>query len=270
MRPSWWSRARRPTTSRPKSTQLETFLKKGGKVLLLLDPADKTTAVPLTNLIGLAKEWGMAVGNDMVVDASGMGRLIGAGPEVPIAMPVQGSHPITDNFRLMTAFPLTRSVTPIDGGTDGHVAQKLLETSPQSWAETDLKGLFATGRPELNTDKGDKAGPVSIAAAVSATAPDAPAPSGDAPKPEARVVVVGDSDFASNAAISIQGNRDLSLNIVNWLAQQENLIAIHPHSAQDRRITLTEDQTQRILWISLLIIPGFLLANGVRVWWKRR
>ncbi len=62
----------------------------------------------------------------------------------------------------------------------------------------------------------------------------------------------------------------LALNMANWLAQQENLIAIRPHDPQDRRIQLTEDQTQRIFWIALLIIPGLLLANGVRVWWKRR
>lgn len=84
------------------------------------------------------------------------------------------------------------------------------------------------------------------------------------------MVVVGDSDFASNAALNIQGNRDLSLNMVNWLAQQENLIAIRPHDPEDRRVTLTEDQTQRIIWITLVIIPGLLLATGVRVWWKRR
>ena len=84
------------------------------------------------------------------------------------------------------------------------------------------------------------------------------------------MVVVGDSDFASNSALGIQGNRDITLNIVNWLAQQENLIAIRPHDPQDRRIQLTEDQSQRIFFVALLIIPGLLLANGVRVWWKRR
>jgi ABC-type uncharacterized transport system involved in gliding motility auxiliary subunit len=255
----------------PEVDALRGFLKKGGKALLFLDPVDKADAPPLTNLIALAKEWGMTVGNDIVVDASGMGRLINAGPEVPIAMPSQPAHAITRDFRLMTAFPLTRSVTPIDGGTDGKVAQKLLETSPQSWGETDLKGLFSTSRPQLNVDKGDKAGPVSIAAAVSAPAPDAPAPATpDLPKPEARVVVVGDSDFASNSALGIQGNRDIALNMANWLAQQENLIAIRPHDAQDRRIQLTEDQSQRIFWIALLVIPGLLLGNGVRVWWRRR
>jgi ABC-type uncharacterized transport system involved in gliding motility auxiliary subunit len=255
----------------PEVDQIRAFLKKGGKVLMMLDPVEKADAPPLTNLIALAKEWGMNVGNDVVVDASGMGRLIGAGPEVPIAMPASSGHPIVDQFRLMTAFPLTRSVTPIEGGTNGKTAQKVMESSRQSWAETDLKGLFSTGAPELNTDKGDIAGPVSIAAAVSSPVTDAPAGAApDAPKPESRMVVVGDSDFASNAALNIQGNRDLALNMVNWLAQQENLIAIRPHDPEDRRVTLTEDQTQRIIWITLVIIPGLLLATGVRVWWKRR
>lgn len=255
----------------PELDAVRAFLKKGGKLMLLLDPADKTSAVPLPNLIAFAKEWGITVGDDIVVDASGVGRMINAGPEVPIAMPVEPAHAITRDFRLMTAFPLTRSVTPAEGGTDGKVAQKVLQTSPQSWAETDLKGLFATSRPAPEPAKGDKQGPVSIAAAVTAAAPDAPAPAtADLPKPESRVVVVGDSDFMSNSAIGIQGNRDLALNIANWLAQQENLIAIRPKDPQDRRIQLTADQTQRIFWVALLVIPGLLLANGVRVWWKRR
>jgi ABC-type uncharacterized transport system involved in gliding motility auxiliary subunit len=88
--------------------------------------------------------------------------------------------------------------------------------------------------------------------------------------PRSRVVIVGDSDFAANTALGIQGNKDLALNMANWAAQQETLIAIRPHDAQDRRIQLTDDQSQRILWIALLVIPGLLLGNGVRVWWKRR
>ena len=77
----------------PEVDALRAFLKKGGKLLLLLDPVDKPDAPPLTNLIALAKEWGITVGNDVVVDASGMGRMIGAGPEVPIAMPAQPVMP---------------------------------------------------------------------------------------------------------------------------------------------------------------------------------
>jgi ABC-type uncharacterized transport system involved in gliding motility auxiliary subunit len=83
-------------------------------------------------------------------------------------------------------------------------------------------------------------------------------------------MTIGDSDFASNYALGIQGNQDLFLNALNWLAQQENLIAIRPREAKDRRITLTADQQQRIFLLSIFVIPGLVLAGGVYTWWKRR
>ncbi len=261
----------------PELEALRAYLKRGGKLLMTLDPPEKADAPPLTGLLDLAKEWGFDVGDNVVVDASGMGQLIRAGPETPIAMPAPTSHPITDHFELMTAFPLTRSVTPVSGGVNGHVPQTLLQTSPRSWAETDLKTMYASGRAEPNPDKGDVAGPVPIAGAVSAAADAAPAPAaegtGPAPtaaKPETRMVVVGDSDFASNGALGITGNRDLYLNMTNWLALQENLIAIRPREAQDRRVTLTQDQMQRIFYLTVYMIPGLLILNGLRVWWRRR
>jgi ABC-type uncharacterized transport system involved in gliding motility auxiliary subunit len=250
---------------------LREFLKKGGKVLLMVDPPDKGTAPDPSGVIALAHDWGVALGNDLVVDASGLGQLIGTNASVPIATPLP--HAITNNFGLMTAFPLARSATPVDGGSNGHTAQKFLQTSPQSWAETDIKDLYATGTPNEDAAKGDKAGPISIAAAVSAPATDVPAQTGaaaDAPKPESRVVVVGDSDFAANRALGIQGNRELFLNIANWLAQQEDLIAIRPKNADDRPITMTADQGQMVFWFTLIVIPALLFLNGVRVWWKKR
>src|SRR5262249_43845222 len=214
---------------------LRGFLRRGGKLLLMIDPGDKVDSLPLTNLIDLAKEWGVTVDNDVIVDPYGQQILNSAA--APVATPVQ--HPITDRFQYLTAFLLARSVTPTEGGSNGHIAQKFLETSPVSWGETDLKTLFETRKPEKNFDKGDKAGPLAIADAVAAAAPDAPAPaSPDLPKAETRVVVIGDSDFASNSLLGFQGNRDLFLNTVNWLAQQENLIAIRPKDPEDRRLTV--------------------------------
>ncbi len=250
---------------------LRGYLRRGGKLLLLIDPPDKPDAPPVTNLVAFAKEWDVELGNNVIVDTSGLGQLIGANEAVPIAMPVQGgSHPITRDFQVMTAFPLARSATPIEGGVNGKNAQKLLETSPRSWAETDLKGLFESKGVKLDLDKGDKAGPISIAAAVSAPADAGVAGAAPDAKSEARLVVVGDSDFASNGAINSAGNRDLALNMANWLAQQEDMIAIRPKDPADRRITLTQDQSERMFWLSIFVIPGLLFANAVRVWWKRR
>src|SRR5215510_11952260 len=255
----------------PEIDALKKYLDKSGKLMLAIDPPDKPDSPPLTNLIALAHDWGMDVGNDIVVDVSGMGRLIGTDASVPVAANYP-SHPITQRFNFLTAFPLARSVTPVSGGVNGHTAQTFIETSPRSWAETDIKALVSSGEVALDESKGDKKGPVSIGAAVQAsvTPPDSKAADANAPKPETRVAVVGDSDFAANSGLGIQGNRDLFMNIVGWLSQQENLISIRPKDADDRRITLTATEQSNIVWLSLLIIPAAIFGTGVYTWWRRR
>jgi ABC-type uncharacterized transport system involved in gliding motility auxiliary subunit len=260
----------------PEIDALKKYLDKAGKLLLELDPPDKTSSPPLTNLIALAHDWGMDVGNDVVVDASGMGRLIGTDASVPVVA-TYGTHPITERFNFVTAFPLARSITPVMGGVNGHTAQPFAQTSPQSWAEADIKSLFDNGgQVAFDESKGDKKGPVTLAAAASAPSTAATAPGSsnaldpDAPKPETRVAVVGDSDFATNAALGIQGNRDLFMNTLGWLSQQENLIAIRPKNPEDRRITLTATQQSNLTLLSLLVIPATIFGAGVFAWSRRR
>jgi len=257
----------------PEIDAIKRYVATGGKLLLMIDPPEPAGA-ELTNLRSFLQEWSITLGNDVVVDASGMGQLFGGDASVPVATIYPG-HPITEGFTVMTAFPLARSVTVVEGGANGRTPQALVQTSAQSWAESDLKSL-ASGRVEFNGDQGDRQGPVALGAAVSAPATDAPPPplagnlSPDAPKPESRIAVIGDSDFAANNAVGIQGNQNFFLNAINWLAQQENLIAIRPREAKDRRVTLNADQQQRIMLMSLLIIPGLVLGAGVYTWWRRR
>jgi gliding motility-associatede transport system auxiliary component len=251
---------------------LKKYLDKSGKLLLEIDPPDKADSPPLTNLIAVAHDWGVQVGNNVVVDVSGMGRLIGTDASVPVAASYP-SHPITQRFSFITAYPLAREASPVTGGVNGHVAQAFVESSPRSWAETDIKSLLASGEVALDESKGDKKGPIAIASAVSAAAAPATPPKpgeADAPKPETRVAVVGDSDFAANGGLGIQGNRDLFMNTVGWLSQQENLISIRPKEADDRRITLTSTQQTNIMWLSLLIIPAAVFGTGIFTWWRRR
>ena len=262
-----------PTTDflQPEVEALKRYLAKGGKVLMLLDPPRPEAGGDLPNLLGLLKEWSIEMGNDVVLDASGIGQLFGGDATVPVVLNYP-AHPISDNFRVMTAFPHARSVRAAEGGQ--RTPQPLLETSPQSWAETDFKSL-STGQVEFD-ENADRRGPISLGVAVSAPATEAPPPplagnaSADAPKPETRIVAIGDSDFAGNNALGVQGNLDFFLNTVNWLAQQEDLIAIRPREPQDRRLSLTADDQTRLMWLTLFIIPGFMFATGVYTWWKRR
>jgi ABC-type uncharacterized transport system involved in gliding motility auxiliary subunit len=270
----------------PEIDALRAYLNKGGKLLLLLDPPVGDAAKPLPNLTALAAEWGFDVGNNVVLDQSGVGQILGMGPGAPVALQYPG-HPITDRFNVATAFPLARSVGPATNAPSGRNPQAIVETGAQSWAESDTAAL--SQRREVGFDEGsnDKRGPVTLAAALSVAAPDAPAappsakPASDAekdpkasdngpPKPETRLVVVGDSDFVSNMAVNVQGNADLFLNMVNWLAQQENLIAIRPRQADDRRVTLTADQQTRVAWFSVALLPGAIILAGIYNWWRRR
>jgi ABC-type uncharacterized transport system involved in gliding motility auxiliary subunit len=265
----------------PEIDALKKYVARGGKVMVMLDPPEPANPTPLPGLVGFLNEWGIQVGNDIVLDASGIGQLIGTDASVPVAAPPYPPHAITERFNLMTAFPLARSVKPIEGGTGTHTAQAFVQTSGKSWAETDFKGISAGRQVEFNPESGDQQGPVTLGAAVSAPATDVPAPlptnaspgapaAPEPPKPESRVLALGDSDFAANYGLGIQGNRDLFLNSLNWVAQNESLIAIRPREAADRRITLTQDQHQRIMLLSLLVIPGLVMAAGVYTWWRRR
>ena len=183
----------------------------------MLDPVLKLDQPQPVLLQALLKDWGIDASNDVVLDVSGMGRLIGTDESVPVAA-AYPSHSITQDFGLLTAYPLARSMAPIAGGVNGRTAQKLVETGPRSWAESDLKSL--TGGEAAKADDSDKKGPITLASAVSGPATNAPAPKeppapGETPKQvEARIVAFGDSDFASNAALGVQGNRDLFLNTV--------------------------------------------------------
>lgn len=267
---------------------LRTYLEEGGKLLVLLDPPVDADEPHPANLVGLIEEWGIEIGRNIVVDISGVGQLLGTDATVPVAASYP-QHPITDRFALLTAFPLSRSVKPMVGGAGDRVARSFIETSPRSWAESNLD--LSDGEIAMEEDQGDIPGPISIAAAVSVEVSpppndndepsndeDADASAGnagdddeaDGTPPETRLAVVGDSDFASNGYLGIQGNSDLVLNAVNWLAEQENLISIRPREPEDRRITLTADQQFRIFVISLALIPGLIVGSGVYIWWRRR
>ena len=260
---------------------LRAYLDRGGKLLALVDPPTDGESTALDELLGLLREWGIEPGNDIVVDASGMGQLLGADFSVPVAANYP-PHAITEGFNLLTAYPLARSVSAAAGSADGRVPRPFVETSAQSWAEMDIDGLLNGEVPEMDAEAGDRTGPVAIGMAVSAPAP-APAvepdadaadaiadENADATPPETRLVVIGDSDFATNGVVGVPGNRDMFLNAVNWLAQQENLIAIRAREPEDRRLTLTADQQRRVFWLSLFLVPGLVLGTGVYTWWRRR
>jgi len=270
---------------------LKGYLAKGGKVLFLLDPRGKADAPQLTNLTALLNDWGIGVDDDVVINVpADLAVKEGESVDIAALAPLRNAdgtfvlaakampHALTQGLsRTTVVFRMARSLSVLPNNPNGHAAQGLIQTTPSSWGETDIKRLTTEGQVAREPGKGDKTGPLTLAAAVSApasvveTKPDAAQSTGaDAPKRETRIAVIGDSDFASNALLGAFANPDLFMNAVNWLAQQEDLIAIRPKDPEDRRITLTADQERRIFFLTVLIVPALVLLAGVQTWWRRR
>jgi ABC-type uncharacterized transport system involved in gliding motility auxiliary subunit len=230
---------------------VEKYLDGGGKVLLLIDP---DTDPKLDDLL---QAWNIKMGKNLVIDASGVGRYFQTGPTYPIVLDY-GTSPITKDFgRTMTLFPNARTVGIADRGKTTPDAVELLKTSARSFTIPGLK----KGQTEISYDpKTDTAGPLSIGVAASKK-------SGDA---SARLVVIGNSEFAANQWIGQQRNGDLFFNAINWLAQDENLISIRPKSITNRRVPLTHAQGVGFQWFALFILPGLVFLSGAYIWWKRR
>jgi ABC-type uncharacterized transport system involved in gliding motility auxiliary subunit len=242
-------------------------------MMVMLDPPIGANAAPMPNLEAILKEWGVTAGNNVVVDISGATN----DPSIAVAA-TYPMHPITETFRTLTIFPLARSVDAIEGGTNGRVPTRIVETTRGSWAEANLASLSGDAGVSMDETSGDKPGPVALAVAVSAPVEGAaasgattPPATGEALKPETRIVVFGDSDFASNAyGGGALGNVNLFANAISWLAQQENLIAIRPTEAADRRVTMTPQQQTMAAITSIFVLPGLVFAAGIFTWWRRR
>ncbi|HWQ03639.1 MAG TPA: hypothetical protein VNL38_04090, partial [Candidatus Nitrosotenuis sp.] len=229
------------------------YLDADGKVFFLLDPEVES------GWEEVLAAWQIEVGKNTVVDASGFGRIIGTGPAVPLVISY-GAHPVTKELEgNMCVFPFARSVKAREaaaGEVSSITTTELLKTSEQSWAETNLEG----GRAKFDEGK-DTRGPISLGVAASKKSDGK----------ELRLVVIGDSDFASNRYLSPQlVNRDLFVNSVNWLAQDEDLISVRPKSATGRYVTLTRSQQNMLFWFTVVFLPGAVILTGAVIWYKRR
>jgi ABC-type uncharacterized transport system involved in gliding motility auxiliary subunit len=122
--------------------------------------------------------------------------------------------------------------------------------------------------PEIETEETETDSDVESLPPV----PETPAPeAADATDPAtSRLVVIGNSSFASDGLFGQQLNGDVFLNAVNWLSQDETAIAIRPREVTNRRILLTTGQQVRLGVLSLVVVPLAGLGVAIALWWRRR
>ena len=241
----------------PVVAAIEKFVEDGGRAFILLDTTLRLgRGEPPTENEEFDKvlsKWGVTPDKDLVLDRSGVGGLIGLGPEVPFIINYE-SHSITQPLtRVPTAYPLARSLAT--KSTDKTTVTKLVATTEDSFS-TDSIGP----RGSVDPQKGKK-GPLTLAAAGTYNS-----------SPQGRFVVIGTSLAAQNSFVGSRplGNRDLMVNIVNWLSSDEDLISIRPKSREDRPVNLTTRRMQTAFWLGVVGLPLLVVGTGFATWWKRR
>ncbi len=260
---------------------IRNYLDRGGRALFLINPDYPEESADLSALLA---HWKVRIGDNVVIDESAVGRLPGMNEYMPAVMQYP-AHPITRPLgNTVSFFPLVRSIETASASDDTVEIQTIAMTGARSWAETTLPGSPDEAMeyvPVLDPET-DEPGPVSIAVAITAVPRALPrrdmatlTPQEMAMRPEehelkTRIVVVGNSSFASNAYIMLPGNGDLALNILNWLAQEEDLLAIRPKSSDTRLVQISLSQMWDIFIFTGILSPIAILIAGVVVWWRRK
>jgi ABC-type uncharacterized transport system involved in gliding motility auxiliary subunit len=235
---------------------LQRYLERGGALFVLVDPRARTDIT--TDL----EAWGVRLGDDVIVDQSL--ALFGRATS-PFASSYSEEHPITRELSEVVLFHMVRSVEILPGAESR--LEPIAFTGESSWAERNLEGWEKTGRAQF--DEGDLEGPVPVAVAGNPIAVPKPPEEGTEPA-EARIVVVGDSDFATNEVLDTFGNRDFFVNSVNWLLGDTEHISIRPNTSRASRFALSSEEFMRIQNLSLFVIPETIAILGVLAWWSRR
>jgi hypothetical protein len=222
-------------------TRIEGYLIRGGRILLALDPPIDPAVASFLD------RFGIKTGQGVIIETSGAGRAVGAGPENPISF-MYHDHPVTRGFNERTIFG--RTVPLAIAPTDIGAPRPLVSTSDTAFERVDLVSQsteFREGR--------DRRGPFVLAAATSI-----PRGSRDAALSEPRIVVTGDSDFLANGLITWTANRDLAVRMIAWLCGVEEARVVAASERQNRRVPLTERRRTWMYVVNLGLLPLLPLA----------
>ncbi|WP_199248721.1 Gldg family protein [[Phormidium] sp. ETS-05] len=280
---------------------LKSYLDQGGSLFLALDYGLEN------GLDSLLAEWGITLDKRLAIDESGTGSFLGLGSATPVITKYHvdnpsgrdGAHPIVRDFT--ESFSFYRFARPvIIQEKSGITATPLLITNEPSWGESepqtenlkfdegkDLPGPLTLGVALVRTGDtgvgangirpyraaGEQGGPSSPNPPVtpSPSPPVSPSPSPPVSPSEARMVVIGNSDFISDGRFELQLNGDVFLNSIAWLSKQnEDILSIRPKETTNRRIQMSPMQSRLVEITAWGVLPLLGLLLSAIFWIQKR
>ena len=262
--------------SEKKVNEIENFISQGGGALILVDKHQISLETPTTSLVTTGLEeflqrQGIGVDEGLVMDY---------GSNSNISMGPQGL------FNVVRPYPLW----PIGLKGSLHATTRDLNGLSAGWATaiTIADSVENIERLWITTEAGGIQPPNSLIMPDALLQPDpdgfqtvtlAVAIGGGETEPttndvrEGRIIVVGDVDFLEESFIQVSpDNLIFAENAIDWLAQDEALIAIRSKTRTPPPIVFTSDfQKASLRWGNLIGVPLIIVIYGVmKVTGRRR
>lgn len=238
------------TLPEPAVKVLTDYLDGGGRLLLAIDPwRDAALTARYSSILA---QYGMSFSGGMVVpDAAHAIR----NEPTAVAVLQYGSSPIAKDLNNRVGiFPES---TSIEAKTTTGVT-----TTPVAQSSNDAFLVQQPRQPPLTKQTTDKIGQYTLME----TAERIPTTG-----KKSRVVVVGTGAFAENEVLQATAvNIQLLTGSLNYLTEQEDLISIPPKGDRNPPLTLTQEQQNLNVFITMVLLPLLIAAGGVLVWARRR
>ncbi len=231
---------------------LEKFLNRGGRLLIGIDPdlnKDHSTA-----LKKFLFNRGLIVHNNLVIDKKSF--VNGSDGTIPLIENFNQEHVLTKGLKGQVFFPLVSSMEEIKNDKNKMKIDFLMSTNtfPLSWGETSLNEIISKN-PQYTSVK-DLAGPLNLAAALE--------------NEKSKMVVFGNSTFVLNAYMKYGSNYALFLNTLNFLSDEDRLIAFNLPIIQSEPIFISGPMLGTIFYFSVVFSPLLLLGTALYMYRKRR
>lgn len=254
------------------------YLDNGGHALFLVD-VNFPPQAPSASMERLLSKYGIEPGKNIIIDMKPALKMLGLGDyTMPLGMIYNSDHPVVKGFNMATFYPLARAVNSVKNMPTGMTAAALVQTSPDSFADT----TYLTDKNVKFDSDRDIKGPITVVTAVSKTVANAEIHSGTgenaivsdangrrSKQKEMRIIAAGTSNFMRNEFIGLQGNFNLALNMFSYLADIEDLIAVTPKAPVPFTLDFNQKAANNVWFIVILLVPGIVILTGFTVWYYR-